>query len=85
MAPLQGERPRPTDAVVQVAAYTDRRMAEELMERLRIGGFHAYLSATQAQGALHHRVRVRPRPGRDAGALAKVLETQGLAIWITAE
>lgn len=85
IAPPQAARPTPAGAVVQVAAYTDPRMAEELMDRLRREGFHAYLSATRAPGGLHHRVRVRPGAGRDAAATAKLLRTQGHSIWITTE
>ncbi len=71
--------------VVQVAAYTDRKLAEVLVERLRKRGFDSYISDTQPKGSHRFRVRVRPPSGDSANQLAARLEAQGHGVWITKE
>ncbi len=71
--------------VVQVAAYTDRKMAEALVGRLRKRGFDSYISDTQPKGSHRFRVRVRPPSGDSATQLAARLEAQGHGVWITKE
>ncbi len=71
--------------VVQVAAYTDRKGAEVLVERLRKRGFDSYISDTQPKGSHRFRVRVRPPSGGSANQLAARLEAQGHGVWITKE
>ncbi len=71
--------------VVQVAAYTDRKMAEALVGRLRKRGFDSYISDTQPKGSHRFRVRVRPPSGDSAIQLAARLEAQGHGVWITKE
>ena len=71
--------------VVQVAAYTDRKMAEALVGRLRKRGFDSYISGTQPKGSHRFRVRVRPPSGDSAIQLAARLEAQGHGVWITKE
>ncbi len=71
--------------VVQVAAYTDRKMAEALVGRLRKRGFDSYISGTQPKGSHRFRVRVRPPSGDSANQLAARLEAQGHGVWITKE
>ena len=71
--------------VVQVAAYTERRMAEALVQRLRDDEFGAYVSDTRPEGTHRYRVRVRTQKGQSPQALASSLEERGLSVWITSE
>ncbi len=78
------ERSGPSQ-VVQVAAYTDREMAEALVRRLRKRGFDSYISDTQPKGSHRYRVRVRPALRGSVKRLASRLESQGHGVWITKE
>ena len=71
--------------VVQVAAYTERRMAEALVQRLREDEFGAYLSDRRSESKHRYRVRVRTQKGQSPQALASSLKERGLSVWITTE
>ena len=70
---------------MQVAAYRDVGAAETLVRRLRRAGYDAYLSGRRAAGPNKYRVRVQPRGGETAQALASTLEERGYGVWITRE
>jgi cell division protein FtsN len=79
------KKPSGPQSVVQVAAHTDRQMAEALMRRLQESGFHSYISGTRPKGQHRYRVRVRPEAGASVKKLASRLEAQGFGVWITTE
>lgn len=52
--------------VVQLGAYTDAMVAQELQARLKAAGFAAYVERIETSKEKLHRVRVGPYPSRDA-------------------
>jgi cell division protein FtsN len=79
------KKPSGPQKVVQVAAHTDRQMAEALVRRLQDRGFDSYISGTRPKGKHRYRVRVRPEAGASVKRLASRLEAQGFGVWITTE
>jgi cell division septation protein DedD len=71
--------------VCQVAAYTDRRSARALANRLMDDGFDSYVSHTYHNERDRYRVRVRPQAGRTIKAVASDLKRKGLSVWVTNE
>lgn len=84
-APAPPRKTPPTGPVVQVAAYLERAPAEQLVRRLREGGFDAYISGSRPSGTQRYRVRVAPGAGEDANTLGGRLQTQGYDTWTTRE
>jgi outer membrane biosynthesis protein TonB len=78
-APSASSRP-----VVQVASHVDRKPADELVAKLRAGGFDAYVSRPSAKSG-RFRVRVRPAGGESPSELAKRLKGDGYDTWATSE
>ncbi len=84
-APAPPRKTPPSGPVVQVAAYLERAPAEQLVRRLREGGFDAYISGSRPSGTQRYRVRVAPGAGEDANTLGGRLQTQGYDTWTTRE
>ncbi len=82
--PVEREVP-PSGPVVQVGAYLERPLAEELVESLRERGFDAYLSKNRSTSERRFRVRVVPAAGEDAQTLASRLGALGYETWTTRE
>ena len=72
--------------VIQVFSSPDGEHARRIMERLRAGGYRAFLSPVNVAGSTMHRVRVGPYPDRgDAQtAAAEIKKSYKLDTWITA-
>ena len=86
-APEQAGAPAPAgvDRVIQVGAYQDPERANRVVAQLRELGFDSYVSKTSAPGPYPHRVRVRPKAGRNAGRVAVQLQGHGYDVWVTRE
>jgi cell division septation protein DedD len=86
-APAPTAAPAPATVgrpVVQVASQIDRKAADDMVAKLRVQGFDAYVGKPAAQNG-RFRVRVRPQAEESPAALARRLKTAGYDTWATSE
>lgn len=73
------------DLVIQVFSSADPEQARRVLERLRAGGFSAYLAPVEVDGLTMHRVRIGPFAQRSEAQAAaeRVRKAFKLDTWIT--